>query len=187
MASPFNFDVEVNPNEAENLVSSELMRLSINDRNAILEEIHGVGCRSPKETPELLAFSLSQLTSELNQISNEIGKAYRQSQKLPKTYVNTIDFRLRFLRCDLFDAKKAAFRMANFLNLLLEYYGEYALERPIRMSDMTKEELKYMRRGRYQWLPFRDRSGRKIVIVFPGKGLFTIPQRIKVRIMDEMR
>ena len=49
------------------------------------------------------------------------------------------DFRLRFLRSELFDAAKAAKKIVGFLDLLLEYYGEFALRRPIRLSDLGKE------------------------------------------------
>ncbi len=179
----FDFEDGMDPEDVDNLLSDELMQLSIRDRTAIQEEIHGVNCLATDETPSFLRSSLLRLATELDQnLPEQIAQAYRRSQELPNTYVNTHAFRLRFLRCELFDTRKAAIRMANFLNLLLDYYGEYALERPIRLSDMSKEELKYMRKGRYQYLPFRDRSGRRIGIIFPGKEMISIPQRIKVRV-----
>ena len=185
MASDFD---NVNPKEVDDLLSTELLRLSLRDRNAIQEEIHGVNCLASQETQQLLESSLRQLATELDQnLPEEISRAYKRSQKLPNTYVNTLNFRLRFLRFALFDAKKAAIRLASFLNLVLEYFGEYALQRPIRLSDMSKKELKHMRMGRYQWLPFRDRSGRRIAIIFPGTELISIPQKSRVRITDVLR
>jgi hypothetical protein len=182
MTDFFDDGLKNNPKDVDTLLSKELMRMSLKDRNAIQEEIHGVHCIARNETPELLETSLRQLAVELDQnLAPEETRAYQQSQKLPNTYVNTVGFRLRFLRCELFDAKKAARRMAFILNTVRDLFGAYALERAIRLSDFSKEELKYIRRGRYQWLPFRDRSGRRVVVIFPGDGLQTIPDKIKVR------
>lgn len=178
----FDDDLKDDPRDVDTLLSNELMRLSMTDRNAIQEEIHGVRCLAPEETPQLLQSSLRQLALELDRnLPRELTRAYRQSQLVPTTYVNTLGFRLRFLRCELFDVPKAARRMASFLNMAQDFFGDYALERPIRLSDMNKEELKYMRSGRVQWLPFRDRSGRRIVVIFPGMDMATIPMKIKVR------
>ena len=182
MSSGFVDNILDDPKDVDTLLSRELMGLSLNDRNAINEEIHGVNCRSPEETPELLERSLNLLDFELNHgLTPEESFAYRESQQLPHTIVNTLDFRLRFLRCELFDAKKAAKRMAFILNTTLELFGPYSLERHVRLNDFTKQELKYMRKGRFQWLPFRDRSGRRIIVMFPGKESSNIPARIKVR------
>jgi len=44
------------------------------------------------------------------------------------------------------------------------------LQRPIRISDFTKPELREFKKGRYQLLPYRDRAGtrgRRILSVFP--------------------
>jgi len=161
----------------DELLSKELLRLSVEDRNGIQEEIHGVRCLAPEETPHLIKTSLCQLAFELDNdecIPPSQKRAYLKSQQLQRqqqqqTYVNGVEFRLRFLRCELFDAKKAAKKMVEFLNYALEFFGDYALMRPIKISDFTKAELKIMRtEGKFQFLPFRDRSGRRILFCFPG-------------------
>ncbi len=172
--------------DVESLLSSELMRLSINDRTAIEEEIHGVSCLAPEETPQFLDMSLRQLLAMLNDLPSDVSVGYRQSQGFQNTYVNSADFLLRFLRCELFDVQKAALRIAKFLDLCIEYFGVYALQRPIMLSDFNKEELKYFRSGRVQFLPFRDRSGRRVAILFPGKEYFNMPEKVKVRAFDAM-
>ena len=165
----------------DELLSKELLRLSVEDRNGIQEEIHGVRCLAPEETPHLIYTSLCQLAFELDNdecIPPSQKRAYLKSQQLQQqqqqqqqqqTYVNGVEFRLRFLRCELFDAKKAAKKMVSFLNYALDFFGEYALMRPIQISDFTRAELKIMRtKGKFQFLPFRDRSGRRIFFCFPG-------------------
>ena len=175
------------PKIVDELLSKELLQLSLKDRNDIQEEIHGVHCLAPEETPEMVNESLKKLATELDDdvvLPSNQKQAYLQSQKLETTtttYINEQEFRLRFLRCELFDISKTAKRMAHFLDLVLELFGDFALERPIRLSDFTKAEMKYMRRARYQFLPYRDRSGRRIIIIFPGEALETVPPKIKVR------
>jgi len=81
--------------------------------------------------------------------------------------VNTAEFRLKFLRCELFDAKKAAARLVSFLDFLMDVFDdkEDLLLRPMRMSDFDKNEYIILKTGNFQLLPFRDRSGRRIVTI----------------------
>jgi len=66
----------------------------------------------------------------------------------------------------LFNAKKAAIRLAKYLELAYELYGEEALRRPLRIDDLnSKEEIEVMNAGHTQLLPFRDRSGRRILAI----------------------
>eukprot|EP00531_Pseudo-nitzschia_arenysensis_P018551 CAMPEP_0116123638 /NCGR_PEP_ID=MMETSP0329-20121206/4852_1 /TAXON_ID=697910 /ORGANISM="Pseudo-nitzschia arenysensis, Strain B593" /LENGTH=593 /DNA_ID=CAMNT_0003617561 /DNA_START=203 /DNA_END=1984 /DNA_ORIENTATION=+ len=88
-------------------------------------------------------------------------------------YVKSENFQLAFLRCELFDAKKAAMRMTKYLELVSDLYGEEALRRPLRIDDFkSKEEIDVLNAGFQQLLPFRDRSGRRVLFVH---GDFTLP------------
>ena len=154
--------------QADYLITQELVRLSFQDRNAINEEIHGVRGLAPEETPKLLERTLADLDLFLNEITMEppsLKTAYDLSQNDDKSrsYVNDPNFRLRFLRCELFDAKKAAIRMIKYLDFVLEDFGESALKRPIKITDFTKKEMKILRSGFLQLLPYRDRTGRPIL------------------------
>lgn len=100
-----------------NLLSKELLQLSLKDRNAIQEEIHGVNCLAPEETPELVKRSMVELKVALESdgtIATHKKHAYQKSQLYAKTYVNDDSFRLRFLRFTLFDVKKAAEKIVEF-------------------------------------------------------------------------
>lgn len=152
------------PNAADNLLSRELLRLSLTDRNAIEEEVHGVSSLAREENPQFLVAALHKLSIELDRVpvDSPYKAAFLKSQKLPNSYANGADFRLRFLRCDLFDAKKAAIRMMKFLSVASELFGPVLLQRPPRIKDLNKEEMKYLRAGVIQLLPYRDRAGRQI-------------------------
>ena len=154
------------PTTVDGLISKELLKLSLRDRNAIDEEVHGVRVLAPAETPELLEASLFRLSEELARIPNDNPSkaAYLESQNLTRTYVNSNDFRLRFLRSEFFDVKKAAHRMIAFLDVASELFGPDALRRPIGIASFPKEEERLLRVGNVQLLPFRDRAGRPICV-----------------------
>ena len=161
---------------ADSLFAKALTNLSFNDRTAIEDEIHGVSCMAIEETPDLLESSLIDFESELHKINPKPG--YDKAQELflassaatnhstspsSSCYINEKTFRLRFLRCELFHVRKAAERYVKYLDFVADVYGEYALQRPICMSDFTRKEMAYLREGQSQILPYRDRSGRRII------------------------
>merc|ERR1719162_737060 len=159
------------------LLTKELMSLSLLDRNAIQEEIHGVQCLCPEETPTLVQDSLKALQAELE-------RTYPHSvlaKLTPTSYLQTDEMRLQFLRNDLFDPIKAAKRMDIQLEALVDHFGPYALERPIKLTDFTKDEMKYVRKGYLQILPFRDRSGRRTSIFFQGNETQKLETRFMVK------
>jgi hypothetical protein len=103
-----------------------------------------------------------------------------------KNYVTEDDnFRLRFLRCDLFDVKKAVERFLNYLNLANELWGfDIVSRRLVRREDFSKAEYKVLRKGYLQLLPFRDRSGRRVIVLSddPSDPDFTkIDRKTRVR------
>mmetsp|Transcript_1263 Transcript_1263/g.2683 ORF Transcript_1263/g.2683 Transcript_1263/m.2683 type:complete len:456 (-) Transcript_1263:242-1609(-) len=131
--------------------------------------------------------ALNQLAEELNndaKIPANQKQAYLRSQQLtnPVSYVNTEGFRLRFLRLEFFNARKAALRIVKFLDVASELFGEFALERPIRLSDFPSHEMQFIRKGQLQFLPFRDRSGRRVMTIFLTETYELLPPEVKAKI-----
>jgi len=110
--------------------------------------------------------SLSSSSVYLNSNSTSTARSYSGTSSC---YINENKFRLRFLRCELFDVRKAAERYIKYLEFVWDVYGEYALQRPIRMSDFTPKEMSFMREGDSQLLPYRDQSGRRIFAFLSDK------------------
>lgn len=80
-------------------------------------------------------------------------------------YLNDPNIRLRFLRCEYFDVSKAVQRLVRFLELTCEVFGDFVAERPIQIDDFnTRKEEVALYNSRNQYLPFRDRSGRRIFV-----------------------
>ena len=122
----------------DELLSRDLQNMKFEDRNKVYEEIHGVTTLCPDETPDLVQRSLYELQLAIDAIPLENKMAYEEAKQYPTTYVNELDFRLRFLRAELFDVQNAAQRMAKWLDLVKIYYGTVALQRPPKLSDLGK-------------------------------------------------
>ena len=208
----------------EDSLSKSLLKLSMTDRNAVEEEIHGVRCLAvAKETPELLQQSLEDFNRELLTIKNSpsriaslrntkrsdpLKRFSRSNQRPPPTdvlrnvidttsmealpiqnatmpkhkcYLNDPDVRLRFLRCENFNAKAAAKRFVNFFELATEVFGDSVADRPIRLTDFLEtprgggrakryqlHEKKAFSSSKVQYMPFRDRSGRRVKVGVGG-------------------
>jgi hypothetical protein len=284
-------------------LSKELLKLSLNDRNAMEEEIHGVRCLSSliKETPQLLKEKINEFDIELqkvillrrnkkrkssiNEQNNKKAKQQQQQQRQQQQqqqqklgnsnsktknsinkqttedsytdsgsdtdvlrniipgitnsynpmqsqqssqnqnqnqyqnhghgdddqkqdkelcYVNDPEVRLRFLRCDSFDSKKAVKRFVSFLEFSKALFGNFIADRPPRISDFSncnssnnsssnnysnssnnttskskiissnnnrREERRALQNSRAQYLPFRDRAGRRIHCLVGKVGL----------------
>jgi hypothetical protein len=142
-------DIAATPS-VDALLANELNMLSFQERESINEEIHGVDVRNlgVEETPQLLRESFQRLNTELEQIRPE-RVVFDRSQKLfgSTTYLNTEEFRIMFLRCDLFDCRKAAIRLCDFVDLVHELYGDVALRRRTYFTDMTELEQRILLAG----------------------------------------
>lgn len=182
--SDHNLAATICSDEAVNQrLSMSLMRLKVQDRNEIGEEIHGVRSLARDETPELLAGSLHKMNVEVERIVSSPRNdkhAFETAQCLPKTFVNDRDFRLTFLRCELFDPIKAADRMITYTDYLLHLFGRRALMEPLNTSFFDDKEAAALREGNIQLLPFRDRSGRRVLVVLKKALSYTPVLRCKI-------
>ncbi len=156
----------------------DLKNLCFVDRNRINEEVHGVLNLASNESPAIVQTAFWMLEQEIRKIQNK--PAYDQAKYvLRSAFIEDHGLRLRCLRSTLFDVKEAARRFTSYLDLCLDYFGPESLTRPIRMSDLGKDEIELLRTGEYQILPFRDRSGRRVIACVAGVGLkFSLYTRV---------
>lgn len=117
----------------------------------------------PKSS-EPLSPTAFQSDEEHSTSSNNIMNKY--------AYALSDGFRMKFLRAELFDIPKAAARYIICIDFLVDYFGLVALQRPLYLQDLDKDEQKLLRSGRLQLLPSRDRFGRRIIVFLGhvGKG-----------------
>ena len=191
----------------DEILAKEMLKMSVNHRTAIQEEMHGVRSLAVPETPELLTAALADFQRRIDKIGENASssskmKVYNmilkrrteeieRNRELRKTNspasasskgdeatsathaysknhyaIDNDDFRLRFLRVELFNVPLAVDRFLGYLELTHEFWGDIILERPVYISDLmrNKQERNYLKKGYHQILPFRDRSGRKVVV-----------------------
>lgn len=181
----------------DSILANELNKLSFRERESINDEIHGIDIDRKyieesgaiEETPELLSKHFRDMETELDWLRSTEGGfgksafAFNRSQELfasSGTYLNTTELRIMFLRCERFDCKKAARRLCLFADLMSQNFGDFALQRPILLSDLSDEEVAIIESGYSQILPGRDRAGRRIYINFADDRF--IPENVRIRI-----
>jgi len=174
------------PRDVDKLLAKEMFELDLKSRNEVLEGVHGIEYNHYKEeTPEIIEKAMRELEAEISRIPPEEKGAYLRSKEIPNSYIQTRDYLVRFWRC--MGAQKlvpvAAQRAVKFAEILVDLFGEYALKRPVRLSDFSKKELQILRFGRYQFLPFGDRSGRRVLALFRDEVWESFPGRTKAKIM----
>lgn len=156
------------PESAERAWARELYEMNSDVREAVNYELHGVQSRAIPEDPAIIANALHLFQIE---IDTQICPAHKQAYTravvgLNSNYVRTPEFRLRFLRAEMFDIKKAAIRYCRGLDYLLAGFGEQALLRQLYLSDLSREEERFLKKGLKQILPTRDRFGRRLMSHF---------------------
>jgi hypothetical protein len=164
-AMEVNKDIDVPPlslsvPSKELTLSRTLNQLPSKERDEVLHEIHGVS-EVLDEDPGFVSQNLDLLELELQQIPKKIE--YEMALSLSLEYVTNRNFRLKFLRADNYDSKKAAARMVKFFEWKLDLFGEDKLVQEIVLSDFEPREVEAMKSGYIQLLPQRDRAGRSIL------------------------
>jgi hypothetical protein len=150
--------------DVEKLAALEMNELSVACREQILYDLHGISEKLPQETPEFLKSKLQQFESALIEISDSDKEAYNMARIIDADFVGNKDFRLKFLRADLFDERGAAVRFAKHFQAKLELFGRSLICKDITQDDLHDEEgtLECIYSGWLQDLPIRDISGRLV-------------------------
>jgi hypothetical protein len=169
-------EMEVDPTMMDNLWAKELLELGVNEREVNDEGLHGIRSLAVAETPEMLNRTLNEMQKEIDCLPAAEKRGHTRGLELGSMYIQSLAFRLKFLRSVQFDSKTAAFRYCKCLEYMSELFGEYALKRRLYITDLSEEEISYMEEGQFQVLPSRDGLGRRIVVynIRPTKGTYSI-------------
>ena len=182
-----NFDFN-DPKAVDGLLAREMQQLDVKERNLLLEDAHGISSGNPAETlwvetPETIHKALNDLAEAINRIPSREKQAYLESTKLPSSYIHSKRFRLKCLRCTGFNIPFAADKVVSYCEVARNLFGDFILQRPVRLSDFNKRDLQFMRMGRLQYMPFGDRAGRRILVFFPDETQEAMPPLSKVGIL----
>lgn len=148
--------------DTKSLGVHEMNGLSVQERERVYEEIHGVADLL-EETPELLQESLEAMRLALGGISRSHRKALDRAFFLRPSLQTDDKLHLLFLRSTNFqDPELAAHKMCRYFEHKLLLFGEDKFVRKIQLDDLTFAERQMVLGGSYQYLPTKDRSGRVV-------------------------
>ena len=119
------------------LLQKEMSQLSLQEQYRINQDVNGMNFLASTEPTELSSIGLEALDKQLRTIHDNF-EHYRLAEKLSSTFIKERFFRLRFARAECFDSVKAAIRIEKYLQMLYECFGEEALMRPIKLTDLDK-------------------------------------------------
>lgn len=145
--------------ETENFLAAEMNKLSTEEISNALEDVHCVG-QGLDESPAMVERSLLAFDEAVKAERNYI---YELAARQDKGYVEDGQFRLKFLRANLYDIKRSVKQMMNFLKHKATYFGADKVGRDIVLSDLNQADLDLMRSGVFHIQNGRDKSGRVVV------------------------
>ena len=153
------------PDEGIALVNADMQRLSLQERDEVYYDIHGVAQRGEgdKQSPELVNNKLRELAHEIQNIpkSNE-REAYDLACSQDQKFVE--GRQIMFLKGFEYNAKMAAIRIVRNFDYRRRLFGEKALTRELCDSDLDEESKDCLFSGFLQISPLEDSSGRPMMI-----------------------
>ena len=152
------------PAETGAMLAKEMNKLSVEEREKVLEDVHGIP-RVVDETQEFIEACLTLLEKELTNISSK--PAYDLASSTSKEYTSSKKIRLMFLRAESYDPCNAASRMVRFFDEKNKLFGADKLTKDITLDDLDLDDIITLKNGFYQVLPEKDCVGRKAFCQFP--------------------
>ena len=149
---------------AEALLAKELNELSLQEREAIMDDIHGVS-RFAEETPELVESKLIELDDAIDKMYKKKKISYDRALFLSPTRVRDKKFRIMFLRADLWDVQKAARRLVKHFEYKSVLFGADKIVKTITMNDLDEDDMESLLTGSFQFAKSKDRAGRTVLLV----------------------
>ena len=161
-------------------LAQELNELSVQEREAVFDEVHGVA-KPLEETLELIQESFLNLKRELARIPKKSRKAYDRAVFLKPSLECDDKFKLMFLRAERFDASAAAWRMVGYFNSKLELFGEEKLVKKLNMDDLSETDKAAGHSGSFHIFPQRDQAGRGVfMLIFKNTDLQNFVAHVSV-------
>lgn len=152
---------------AEEVLARELEKLSLDEHEKIIFDVHGLPRYSLEDDPAALEARLKDLELELRTITKD-REAYDDARAINPSYVDNRKFRLLFLRSESYDARAAAEMIVCHFDAKKRLFGEGdILARDIWISDLNPTELQLLELGVMQVLPSRDAAGRTVIAMSP--------------------
>jgi hypothetical protein len=165
-------DLEGTQKSAARAIAETLAALPVEEREQIVRDLYGISHNTSdnmnEDDPAFIRQKLGEMERELARMRKSLSwnlrlAAIELAESQNQSYVEDPDLRLKFIRADRYDTRKAAGRFIRFFDFKMELFGEKALARSITWNDLKPEDQAMLKEGYMQRLPIRDRAGRAIV------------------------
>jgi len=146
------------------------------EKQQCARDIYGKEKTHVKESPAFNRDALHQLEEKINHVEEK--EAFEMAQLICPEYVNSVEFRLMFLRSEQFDIPKAANKIVKYWNRKVVLFGPDRAFRKIRIEDFENEQdQEVLNQVGIRALPGLDEGGRGMVMTIraywprtPGSG-----------------
>ena len=159
---------------AAEVLASDLERLSVEEQEKLVFDIHGLPCINPATEGDCSTYlegKLRELETELSRIPSDKKSAYEHALYLNPEYVQGRTFRKLFLESANYDVSLAADQIAQHFETRKKLFGGGSvLGRDLVMSDLSGEDMELLETSLCQVLPTRDAAGRVVLFCAPGTG-----------------
>jgi hypothetical protein len=172
----------MNADYIDSVIAKQMSRLSVQDREKAYMDVHGVS-DLVEETPEMVERGLVQLESEILLLNDT--SAYDLAESMDSSYTRNRDFRLAFLRTELFDSQQAALRITQHFQMKLDLFGRDKLVMDITQDDLDKDDMDALYSGNARFLSDKDRAGRIINLLVPRPGQFSTISLVRHRLLEK--
>mmetsp|Transcript_4392 Transcript_4392/g.9291 ORF Transcript_4392/g.9291 Transcript_4392/m.9291 type:complete len:327 (-) Transcript_4392:489-1469(-) len=133
------------------------------------------------ETPEMITRGLENLRAALDELPAFAKVGWRKALDRCPELVGT-KHRLMFLRCEVFMADRAAYRLVKYWDKRIEIYGEGKAFQRLTISQSLGEDAAFLSLGHVQAnKSMVDSSGRRILFVLPPSKLSKENKKSMVR------
>jgi hypothetical protein len=149
------------PEEIDALIAREMNRMSFEEREKALDDVHGIG-EVEEEDPAIVSSCLEEFEDHLTAIKQDT--AYALAEAMSRKYVSARNLRMMFLRAVRYAPKDAAERMVRFFELKKSLFGAEKLVKDITLDDLDEDDMDTLKTGCVQASPLTDMAGRPIVV-----------------------
>jgi hypothetical protein len=166
------------PKEIDALIASEMTRLSMEDRERALYDVHGIG-ENVNADSVFRHDRLMELETHLFRILayKTTSSAFSEAAQMSPEYVQNPNLRMKFLRAEHFDVKPAAERLVRFFELKKRLFGRHRLVKDITLEDLDEDDMETLESGGVgQVSPLKDMAGRPIVCVLQSLRKYKVPE-----------
>mmetsp|Transcript_7639 Transcript_7639/g.10882 ORF Transcript_7639/g.10882 Transcript_7639/m.10882 type:complete len:380 (-) Transcript_7639:254-1393(-) len=126
---------------------------------------------TPEETTGLIEKKMKELDEELKGIPDKQKAGYMQALEKCPDMVDDHNFKLLFLRCEVFRVKAAAKRYVEYWDKRLELFGSDKAFLPLTLEGALKDDSIALSIGHFQLTGYKDKDGRRIVFAdFSAEG-----------------